>query len=404
MNCCISYNYILNYPIRIHLIIVLSILPFIILHNVINILAYQIICLSCCISVKHYWDIAYIRNLNLDHHYQLIYDDILWCKNICKKGSVSFYTASQLYHERVKYDVYGLYAFCRITDDLIDECNDIVQQKKNMKLMLDYIDFVYENRNYMYGSYQDNIIKLLNDNNIDVDENIIKSFRFFRYVIYRNNIQRKFVELLLHGYQWDIDNHQIITEQDLIQYSIYVASSVGLICSCIYGADMTDSVLVERAADYGIGLQLINISRDIITDKKNSRNYIPINWFEDNEIITEDIIDETNNILCKKYADRLIALADIYFDNAQKGIGMLPIYIWLPLKAALLIYREIGVQIYNNDIYMERSVVNNYRKLYLIFKSLMTKHSKLITKNNIMVNKDVSHKQINTLDLIYNSD
>jgi phytoene synthase len=68
----------------------------------------------------------------------------------------------------------------------------------------------------------------------------------------------------------------IVTYEDLVDYSVCVAGSVGVLAGFLLGAPSHTSL--HRACDMGIGMQLTNIARDVGEDSRSGRRYIPASW------------------------------------------------------------------------------------------------------------------------------
>lgn len=92
---------------------------------------------------------------------------------------------------------------------------------------------------------------------------------------------------ILEGQIWDVDffaiqkKEQVETYEDLKRYCYQVAGSVGEFWGVVgrnanhrYSAYNAEQ-LKEAGINYGIGLQLVNILRDLPTDLKNGRCYLP---------------------------------------------------------------------------------------------------------------------------------
>lgn len=59
--------------------------------------------------------------------------DFLYCEEIIKKHSKSFYYAfSQLPEKKAK-AIYAIYAFCRSADDRVDENIDPISQRRDLE-------------------------------------------------------------------------------------------------------------------------------------------------------------------------------------------------------------------------------------------------------------------------------
>jgi phytoene synthase len=59
------------------------------------------------------------------------------CRAAIRTGSRSFYVASKLLPERVRRPAYGLYAFCRLSDDAIDLGDGSPQALARLQFRLD---------------------------------------------------------------------------------------------------------------------------------------------------------------------------------------------------------------------------------------------------------------------------
>jgi phytoene synthase len=75
---------------------------------------------------------------------------------------------------------------------------------------------------------------------------------------------------LVDGGLQDLQQATYATFDDLRGYCEKVAGAVGVACIAVYGSDD-----VERANTLGIGLQLINIMRDVAEDEALGRVYLP---------------------------------------------------------------------------------------------------------------------------------
>jgi phytoene synthase len=87
------------------------------------------------------------------------------------------------------------------------------------------------------------------------------------------NLPRAAFESLIEGVEMDLGARRYETFEDLYEYCIRVASSVGLICLEIFGYD--DPRSRQYAIDLGVALQLTNILRDVPEDLRRGRVYIP---------------------------------------------------------------------------------------------------------------------------------
>jgi 15-cis-phytoene synthase len=88
------------------------------------------------------------------------------------------------------------------------------------------------------------------------------------------HLPRAQFDALIEGVEMDLVCSRYETFSALTEYCRRVASAVGLICLEIFG--YRDPAAREYAADLGMALQLTNIIRDVATDLRRGRVYIPV--------------------------------------------------------------------------------------------------------------------------------
>ena len=92
--------------------------------------------------------------------------------------------------------------------------------------------------------------------------------------ISRFNLPRQAFDDLIDGVEMDVNARRYGTFDELYQYCVRVASTVGLICVEIFG--YRNSGAHDYAVDLGIALQLTNIVRDLPADLARGRLYLPL--------------------------------------------------------------------------------------------------------------------------------
>jgi phytoene synthase len=78
---------------------------------------------------------------------------------------------------------------------------------------------------------------------------------------------------LIAGCENDVNGTTYATFEDLVVYCRLVAGSIGRLSLAVFGA--TDPAAVALADDLGVALQLTNILRDVLEDRRNGRVYLP---------------------------------------------------------------------------------------------------------------------------------
>ena len=244
----------------------------------------------------------------------------------------------------------ALYDFCREVDNIADDENKIEIKKDN---------FIKFRNNFVNKNYDDPVIKNMWD--------LINEF----------SISTKIVDDLFEGINSDIkENVKLNSKKELLIYSYRVAGTVGLMMAKILNVHKEQSL--KSAIDLGIAMQLTNISRDVMEDKKNNRFYI-------NESF-EDI-------------KTTIKLSEKFYENSFYSIKEIPLSFRFSILVARRVYRKIGYKILNKqniENYKKsgKIYVSNIEKIIETFLSIfdLIKLS-LISKNDDNINHD--HNLIN---------
>ncbi|MFK7861250.1 MAG: phytoene/squalene synthase family protein [Granulosicoccus sp.] len=273
--------------------------------------------------------------------------DLVACQELIKHGSHSFFMASLLLPRRTAIPATALYAFCRIADDLIDADNagDAAIQELSSRL-----DSIYANAPQEYPED-----------------------RALAEVVHQFSIPRAMPDALIEGLAWDTTERTYDTLSELYDYAARVAGCVGAMMTLIMRT--SDRRAVARACDMGVAMQLTNISRDIGEDARMGRLYLPRRWFTQAGIDAEEwlanpVQNEHITAMCK----RLLSYADVLYKRSDSGVALLPLNCRAGIRAARVIYSDIGRQIARQhyETVDKRAIVPLPRKTYLLAKSLMT--------------------------------
>ena len=243
-----------------------------------------------------------------------------------------FFLPKKIYEDSAK-----LYAFCRVLDDIADEKTDLDSKVKKFDEM----------RSFLKKSY-------------DTDYKEINSSNEYEKIVYdvitlakNNDIKKIILQDLVDGVASDLRKRIYIRSvKDLLVYSYRVAGTVGLMMSKILLVN--DRRALKGAIDLGIAMQLTNIARDVIEDKKMNREYIKPDF---------------ENI------QATLKLAEMFYDSAFTSIQKIPFRYKFSIIVARRIYRQIGRKILQKDNMenYEKSgkiYVNNFEKIYQTIISL----------------------------------
>ena len=268
------------------------------------------------------------------------------CAELLRQGSKSFHAAGLLLPSRMREPVAALYAFCRVSDDAIDECVGDV----NVALdgLHERLDRIYARRPRAYA----------------VD-------RAFAEVVREYKIPKAIPLALLEGYAWDAASKRYETFDDLCDYAARVASTVGLMMTLVMGERRHD--VLARAADLGLAMQLTNIARDVGEDARNGRIYLPISWLRRANLSADDLLTMAAPPPALRHLVReLLAHADALYARAEAGITELPRDCRVAISGARHIYAEIGKEIsaHDYDSITQRARTSGQRKAELLLWSL----------------------------------
>lgn len=267
-------------------------------------------------------------------------DDIGRCRAHLRGGSRTFYAASFLLPQSVREPATALYAFCRLADDAIDTGGGLAALAE----LGACLDRVYEQRPRPHPIE-----------------------RALAAVVARYALPRALLEALLEGMSWDVTGHRYDTLSDVYAYGARVAGTVGAMMAVLMGA--RTPALLARATELGLAMQLSNIARDVGEDARNGRLYLPRAWLDEHGIDAEAFLRRPRHTpALATVVARLLAAAETLYERADTGIRGLPAGCRFGIRAARLLYAEIGNEVARRgyDGVSARAVVSPRRKAALL--------------------------------------
>ena len=259
--------------------------------------------------------------------------------NYLAQFAKSFNWAGFFLPKNVYQDCSKLYAFCRVLDDLVDEKTDLELREERFNEIKNIYKKTYEIDNNDRSILNQNEHRLIVNDMIDL--------------AYNNNIKRIILDDLIEGVGSDLKQKVYLRSvKDLLVYSYRVAGTVGLMMAKIL--NVSDTRSLKGAIDLGIAMQLTNIARDVIEDKKMNRQYIKPDF---------------ENI------EATLKLADMFYESSYTSIKKIPFKYRFAIIVARRVYRQIGrkiIQKRNMENYEKsgKIYVNNFGKIYQTILSL----------------------------------
>lgn len=215
------------------------------------------------------------------------------CADITSEHSRTFYLASGLLPPAKRMAVRALYAFCRISDEIVDRsagdaCAELDQWRA----------------------------RVLSPQ--AANDPVVCAWADTRR---RYHIPQLYVEQLLDGVACDLVQTRYDTFADLAEYCYGVACTVGLMSMHIAG--FTSLSAIPYAIKLGVALQLTNILRDIGEDWQAGRLYIPSEDLQAFAVSEDDIAAGRVTPRWQALMAFQITRARQFFAQAWPGVGLL---------------------------------------------------------------------------------
>jgi phytoene desaturase len=268
---------------------------------------------------------------------------LVQCRDMIRKGSLSFSLASRLFSAQTRDAAHLLYGWCRYCDDQIDETTNLrLQEERAVQL-----------RTQTQAAFAG-----------EVSTNPV--FIAFGHLVRRYGIPPHYAMELIEGMQMDVRKERYWTVDELSLYAYRVAGTVGLMMSHIMG--VSDAAALKNAADLGTAMQLTNIARDVVEDARRRRVYLPLNWLDDAGIPETQVDAPRYRAKLAEVTARLLDEADRYYASGKAGLKFLPLRCALAVAVAARVYSEIGNRVRARGLHAwdTRTVVPGWKKLLLV--------------------------------------
>lgn len=295
------------------------------------------------------------------------------CESVTATHSRSFYLASSLLPAGKRQAVRALYAFCRVSDDIVDSA--IPKGFVENAYQLDPLNSIGNSPHYEELSVEPCRAaadlsqwrqRILTDSPIENDL-VAVAWTDART---RYQVPQRYVMQLIDGVARDLDQNSYETFEELAAYCYGVASTVGLMSMHIIG--YAGNVAIPYAIKLGVALQLTNILRDIAEDYQGGRVYLPQGELGDfnlsNEAIRQGVKSGQVTSDWRAFMKYQIERNRRLYHEAAPGIKMLDPDGRFAIGAAAGLYRGILADIEANDynIFTRRAHVPTYRKLSML--------------------------------------
>lgn len=261
------------------------------------------------------------------------------CRRLTAKHSRSFYLASSLLPAEKRTAVRALYAFCRVSDDIVDSSSRYAELKLT----------AWRHRVLSVHPPQQDLVALA-----------------WADTRTRCQIPPRYAEQLIEGVMRDLYQTRYSSFADLATYAYGVASTVGLMSMHITG--FSGPKAIPYAVKLGVALQLTNILRDVAEDWQNGRVYLPLEELEAFGLSEEDLARGTVHDRWRAFMHFQIQRNRRLYEEAWPGIALLDPDGRLAIAAAAQFYRAIlaDIEAHDYDVFRRRAHVSAWGKLKML--------------------------------------
>jgi phytoene synthase len=258
------------------------------------------------------------------------------CEKITAQHSRTFSMASALLPSGKRRAARALYAFCRISDDLVD-CQEPDAPGKLMD---------WRERSLCPHPAEDDLVALA-----------------WADTRARHRIPRRYAEQLIEGVSRDLTQNRYENFEELSAYCYGVASTVGLMAMHIIG--FAGRKAVPYALKLGVALQLTNILRDVGEDWRTGRVYLPQQELAEFGLSEEDLRYSRVNARWQAFMRFQIDRNRQLYAEAASGISLLERDGRFAIAAAADLYQAIldDIEAHQYDVFTRRAQVSTWRKL-----------------------------------------
>ncbi len=262
-------------------------------------------------------------------------------KEITQKSKTNFLYSFSLLPKEKNEAINTVYAFCRYTDDIVDNDDDT----KDIRFTK-----IREWRNEFERALSGNSsYPLLNQLNKVIKKFSIPIEPFFE---------------LIKGMESDLQVSRYKDFETLYQYCFRAAATVGLMCIEVFGYKTPSAK--QYAVNLGIAMQLTNILRDIKYDALNGRIYIPAEDLRRFGYTEEDLLNF-------KYNESFVELMKFeckrtheYFEKANNNFSKEDRKLLFPARIMQKIYFNIleKIEKMNYNVFLKKAKVSKVKKIY----------------------------------------
>ena len=256
-------------------------------------------------------------------------------RNVTKAYSTSFSAAVRMLSPGIRQDIYNIYGFVRLADEIVDSFHDYDKAELFALFEAD-LDFALKNK---------------------ISLNPV--LNAFQHTVTEFNIPYELIAAFMKSMKLDLTKTEYKTQHEFNEYIFGSADVVGLMCLKVFvnGHEEKYETLKHSAMRLGSGFQKVNFLRDLKADFEGlNRTYFP---------------DTDLNQLDEIAKSKIIAEIEADFKAGFEGILHLPIEAKLGVYTAYVYYKKLLSKLSktpSTEIKNSRIRVSDYQKYGLFAK------------------------------------
>ena len=266
-------------------------------------------------------------------------------KIVIKRYSTSFYFSSSLLSKSIRQDIFNIYGFVRLADEIVDTFHEFPKKE-------------------LLNEFEEELWRSI-ENKISLNP-ILNSFQ---NTVNRYSIPKDLTRSFLDSMKMDLEKKEYNSVEEYKKYIYGSADVVGLMCLKVFvrGSNTLYSDLSDYAISLGSAFQKVNFLRDLKDDSNIlKRVYFPnVNMDDFNEESKKEIINEI----------------ELDFKNAIKGIARLPKNSRFAVYIAYRYYNKLLKKLKrtsSENIVKKRVRIHNFQKFTVIARSYVKYQLNLI--------------------------
>jgi len=292
-------------------------------------------------------------------------DDWTYCNQTLPKVSRTFALNIRVLRGELHRSVLIAYLFCRAVDTIEDAAQ--LDPKIKIKRLFEFSRLI-ENREYRRNHIEEWIknCKTVDGslNDLDLLNNIRRVFNVFDSLKESHQEQiipsvSKMAKGMAH-FQSRFQFGQITpleSEEDLEEYCYFVAGVVGeMLCNLFlqklnFLPESARKTMKENAVSFGLGLQMTNISKDVMADRERGWSYIPKSLINNYGLTVEEFhsgksieknLKVLENLLCKTNGHLKDALNfTLAIPRTQLSLRLFCIWpLWMAMKTVAALHNN----------------------------------------------------------------